>query len=227
MKRIFVTMLALSLTAGVFAQSETAERKIEKKEWKQKDRGDRKDVMKDLNLTETQRTQIKALNQDYRSKMQSLKADKSLSEEQLKQQRLHLTRQHRSNIENLLTNDQKKIWKEKQFEFKEDRKDGGAKKRSFKNKQRQHGKVDAITSNLNLSTEQQKQLISIEKKFKDDADQVRSNASFTPEEKKERLNNLRKDHKQSIENLLTSDQRQQLKENKKNHRHHTNDKTVK
>ncbi|MCY7422501.1 MAG: hypothetical protein LH478_12255 [Chitinophagaceae bacterium] len=131
MKRIFVTMLALILTAGAFAQSDNAKANKAKKEWKQKNKGDRKDMMKDLNLTESQRTQMKSLNEDFKNKMQSLKDDKSLSADQLKQKRLQLTKAHRANIENILTSDQKKIWKDQRDEMKDESRNGNRRKGNF------------------------------------------------------------------------------------------------
>lgn len=127
MKRIFVTMLALTLTAGVFAQSDNAKHNKTNKEWKQHNKGDRKDMMKDLNLSESQRTQMKSINDNFKNQMQSLKNDKSLSAEQLKQRRQDLVQEHRSKIENILTNDQKKIWKDKRDEMRDNRKEEGGK----------------------------------------------------------------------------------------------------
>ena len=224
MKRIFVTMLALILTASVFAQSDNAKANKAKKEWRQNDKGDRKEMMKDLNLTESQRTQMKLLNEDFKNKMQSLRNDRTLSAEQVKQKRLELTKQHHSNIESLLTSDQKKIWKEKRDDMRDDMRDergkGNRKTGQFKNKKDRHNRVGDITKNLNLSPEQQKQVATLNQKFKASVDNIRTNTSLTREQKKEQLKDLHKDHKQSIESLLTSDQKKQLKETMKNNRHH-------
>ena len=224
MKRIFVTMLALILTASVFAQSDNAKANKAKKEWRQNDKGDRKEMMKDLNLTESQRTQMKLLNEDFKNKMQSLRNDRTLSAEQVKQKRLELTKQHHSNIESLLTSDQKKIWKEKRDDMRDDMRDergkGNRKTGQFKNKKDRHNRVGDITKNLNLSPEQQKQVATLDQKFKASVDNIRTNTSLTREQKKEQLKDLHKDHKQSIESLLTSDQKKQLKETMKNNRHH-------
>ena len=224
MKRIFVTMLALTLTAGVFAQSDNAKANKAKKEWRQNNKGDRKEMMKDLNLTESQRTQMKLLNEDFKNKMQSLKSDNSLSAEQVKQKRLELTKQHHSNIESLLTSDQKKIWKEKRDDMRDDMRDehgkGNRKTGQFGNRKDRHNRVGDVTKNLNLSPEQQKNVATINQKFKASVDNIRTNTSLTREQKKEQLKDLHKDHKQSIESLLTSDQKKQLKETMKNNRHH-------
>lgn len=224
MKRIFVTMLALTLTAGVFAQSDNAKANKAKKEWRQNNKGDRKDMMKDLNLTESQRTQMKLLNEDFKNKMQSLRNDRTLSAEQVKQKRQELTKQHHSNIESLLTSDQKKIWKEKRDDMRDDRRDehgkGNRKTGQFKNKKDRHNRVGDITKNPNLSPEQQKHVATLNQKFKVSVDNIRTNTSLTREQKKEQLKDLHKDHKQSIESLLTSDQKKQLKETMKNNRHH-------
>lgn len=230
MKRIFVTMLALTLTAGVFAQSNNAKANKAKKEWRQNDKGDRKEKMKDLNLTESQRTQMKSLNEDFKNKMQSLKSDNSLSAEQVKQKRLELTKQHQSKIESLLTSDQKKIWKEKRDDMRDDRRDergkGNRKPGQFGTRKDRHNRVGDITKNLNLSPEQQKNVATLNQKFKVSVDNIRTNTSLTQEQKKEQLKELHKDHKQSIESLLTSEQNKQLKETMKNDRRHRQDKTT-
>ena len=228
MKRIFVTMLALILTASVFAQSDNAKANKAKKDWRQNDKGDRKEMMKDLNLTESQRTQMKSLNEDFKNKMQSLKSDNSLSAEEVKQKRLELTKQHHSNIESLLTSDQKKIWKEKRDDMRDDRRDergkGNRKTGQSKNRKDRHNRVGDITKNLNLSPEQQKNVATFDQKFKGSVDNIRTNTSLTQEQKKEQLKELHKDHRQSIETLLTSEQKTQFKETMKNDRRHRQDK---
>ena len=222
MKRIFVTILALILTASVFAQTDKAKGNKSNREWNQHNKGDRKDMMKDLDLTESQRTQMKSINENFRNQMQSLKNDKTLSAEQLKQRRQELAQEHKSKIENILTSDQKKIWKDKRDEMREDRKEEGGKKGrrtgKFENKMDRHEGAGDITKNLNLSSEQQKQVATLNQKFRTNTNSIRTNTLLTKEQKQEQLKELHKDHKQSIESLLTSDQKKQLKESMKNNR---------
>lgn len=77
-------------------------------------RFDRKDNnrMKDLNLTEDQKTKMQALKKDFRSKMQVLRDDNSQSKEDKAKKRKELADAHKSQIESILTPEQQAKLKE-------------------------------------------------------------------------------------------------------------------
>ena len=65
-------------------------------------------MTKDLNLTTEQSTKLATLNENFKSNLQSLQQNSSLSKEDKKEQMKSLMQKHKSEMESLLTADQKK-----------------------------------------------------------------------------------------------------------------------
>ena len=61
-----------------------------------------------LNLTEAQQTKMNALNKDFKTKRESLRSNTTLTEEQKREQMKVLAQQHRSEVKNILTPEQRK-----------------------------------------------------------------------------------------------------------------------
>lgn len=64
-------------------------------------------LSKDLNLTPEQTTKVQDLNQGLRTKMQDIRNNSSLTQEQKKEQVKDLMKKHREDIQSLLTQEQK------------------------------------------------------------------------------------------------------------------------
>jgi Spy/CpxP family protein refolding chaperone len=69
---------------------------------------------KDLNLTPQQSAKMESINAAFRTNLQNVKQNASLSQEEKKEQMKKLMKQHRSEMEALLTNDQKEQLKSRQ-----------------------------------------------------------------------------------------------------------------
>ena len=65
------------------------------------------DRYKDLNLTDAQKQQVAALNADFKTKMDAIKKDESMTMKEVKDKRKVLLMEHRTAFQNLLTPDQK------------------------------------------------------------------------------------------------------------------------
>ncbi len=232
-------MLALALTAGAFAQTENKTKPSDTKEWKMKDRKDRGDNMQNLNLTDAQKAQIKTLNEDFKNKMQALKQDNSLSEEAKKQKRMEMMKEHRSQLEAVLTPEQRAQWqqdrknkgaaanktdrKADKADTKADKKADKFDRKNAKNKDK-FGKGrndDRLHKDLNLTPDQTDRLKTLQDQMKLDAQKIRANESLTADQKKEQMQNLHKKHKEQMELLLTAEQKLIYK-NKQHHREHGN-----
>jgi Spy/CpxP family protein refolding chaperone len=83
--------------------------------------GDMKDFTKDLNLSADQSSKIATLNESFKTRVKELRSNTSLSEEQKKESMRTLTQKHRSDIESILTTDQKASLQNK-FKNKQGRK---------------------------------------------------------------------------------------------------------
>jgi Spy/CpxP family protein refolding chaperone len=69
-------------------------------------KGPRTGMKEALNLTEAQQTKIKVLNQDFKTKRESLRKDASLTEAQKKEQMKAIAQQHRTEVKSMLTAEQ-------------------------------------------------------------------------------------------------------------------------
>lgn len=72
------------------------------------------DVAKDLNLTTDQSAKMATIQTNFRKDIQSIRQNNSLDKEQKKQQIMSLAKQHKSDVQALLTNDQKQQLKDNQ-----------------------------------------------------------------------------------------------------------------
>jgi Spy/CpxP family protein refolding chaperone len=72
------------------------------------------DIAKDLNLTAEQSAKISTLNSTFRTNLQSIRQNTALSNEEKKEQMKSLMKQHKTDMETLLTNDQKEQLKSRQ-----------------------------------------------------------------------------------------------------------------
>jgi len=90
-------------------------RRGDDKDGKRGDRSDRfADLTKDLNLSADQSSKIASLNANFKSNLQSLQQNSSLTEQDKKEQMKSLMQKHKSEVESLLTADQKKELKSRQ-----------------------------------------------------------------------------------------------------------------
>ena len=122
MKKILLGFMAVAISFAAMAQSEQGKegrRKDGGKEFRHK----RDKMMKDLNLSETQKARIKSINENFRSQVRSLGNDKSIAPEAQKERREALKKEHKSQITAVLTPEQRKQWEEKMKQHYLKRKD--------------------------------------------------------------------------------------------------------
>ena len=94
--------------------------KDDKKDWKHKgydddnnmgrgrdDDNERRDDLKKLNLTEEQGVKIKAVNEEFRNKIQAIQKNSALTNDQKKEQREVAQAQHTAAIKAILTQEQR------------------------------------------------------------------------------------------------------------------------
>jgi Spy/CpxP family protein refolding chaperone len=72
------------------------------------------DMAKDLNLTPDQSAKMASINSTFKTKLQEIRQNTSLSQDEKREQMKSLMKQHRSDMEALLTNDQKEQLKSRQ-----------------------------------------------------------------------------------------------------------------
>jgi len=205
MKKIILGLMAVSLSLSVMAQTTdnaSGKDKTGGKEFKQR-HGEGKDNLEKLNLTEAQKQQIKTINESFRQQVKDLQSQGSITVDEQKQKRQALMKEHREKIEAVLTPEQKKQAESMAMDYRGGR-NGGA------------DRFENLTKDLNLSPEQSAKMSAINSTFKTNLDKIRQNASLTADEKRDQMKNLMKQHRSDMEALLTSDQKEQLRNRNKN-----------
>jgi len=207
MKRILSTALAIVLFIGAAQAQDTEKQKVHP--------GKHGDMFKELSLTEEQKAKIKTIREAQKAEMKSLKADGKSEGDKEARKTLH--EKYKTQIDAVLTTEQRAQLDNKKGDWKEKGKSGKAdgfekgRGGDRKDKMKEFGKE------LNLSTEQQAKVKSINQDFKTRMETLRSNSTLSQEEKKEQFKKLAESHKTSLKAVLTPEQITKLEENKKKH----------
>lgn len=199
MKKLLIVITAcLFITTVVTAQEK---RSIENKRTEIKQH--RKAIVKDLNLTTEQKSKMKSINQDYKSKMMDLKSDDNITRGDFKGKMKKLQDARKSETQAVLSVEQQnKIKESKEI-----------KKEEIKNKRKDRG--EKIKSELNLTDDQQTTLKTNRKAMHAEIKTVKDNVALTKDEKREKIKTLKEKQKETMKTVLTPDQVQKLKDLKK------------
>ncbi len=142
-----------------------------------------------LNLTQDQQTQIRDLLQKQRQQAQSIRQDTSLSTEQRQQQIQQLRQSTHQQVLGVLTPEQQTKLKE----LEKQRRDGGM-------------------AALNLTPEQRAKLQPIREQMRKEVLAVRQDSSLTPQQKQEKIRDIRQNAMGQMKEVLTPEQQQQLEQ---------------
>lgn len=202
MKKILASALAIVLFVGASQAQSTASENDHH-------RGHSKEWIKDLNLTDVQKTQLKTLHEAQRKEMESLKSTNVTPE-----QRKAIHEKYRSQFEAVLTPAQREQMKAKMQERKTEGDKGFEKKGGF-------GKNAAfLDKDLNLTTDQQAKLQGFANDFHAKAQSIRGNTGLTDDQKKEQMKNLAKQFREQMQTVLTPEQTQKMKELRRSRKMH-------
>lgn len=202
MKRIQIAIAALLIsTSFAMAQPEMY------KQGKRQGFENRGMAMDKLNLTSDQKVKLKAINDDFKKQMQSLNANDNQTVKQQKDARAALMQAHKTQVENILTPEQK-------VQLAGIQKDGRS----------QHGgmtgkNIDRIKQELNLTDQQVSQLQSSQQATKAKMDAINSNTSLDATAKKQQLHTLREEMKNNMEQVLTPEQKEKWQGMMKDKKH--------
>jgi Spy/CpxP family protein refolding chaperone len=225
MKRLALSLFALALTVASIAQNNNKQvpgadkQKHERHEGHAGKRDGFKghDLQEKLNLTDQQQQQAKALREDFKKQMSTLKEDKSLTDEQRKEKMKEMAKQQHEKMQSILTPEQKEQAEKMRSEMKQKHQEGD--KDGAKEKFRDGAKKDKkLKEELNLTDAQSAQLKTINESFKNDMKAIHQNSSLTQEQKKEQAKALQQKHRDQVQSLLTTEQKAKMKGNMKNHK---------
>ena len=166
------------------------------------------DALAQLNLTDNQKTEMKAINDDFKQQMTDLKkSEDKITVTEWKSKMATIRKDHHEKVDKVLTDDQKatlkKMHKERGDRFRQDGKN----------------RMDRMKKELNLTDDQS---AALQKSFDESMQKMKAihDDKSTPDDKKKALYRVQKDQQEaSMKSILTPDQWNKFQELKKNHRY--------
>ena len=199
MKKLLIPLIAIfALTATVNAQDKMSIKSHHNKHQKGM-------MAKQLNFSEAQKTQAKAINEDSRKKMQELNKNESITVKEQRDRRAAIQKERKTKMDGLLTAEQKA----KQTQLRAEQK---AKKEAGYTK-----RLDKMKTNLNLTDEQVAKLKAQRTTTHAKAEKIKNNESLSREQKKEQMMALKSEAKDQHKKIFTPEQLKKREEMKKNH----------
>ncbi len=212
MKKIILSLVVIAaITLSANAQTkrnvqDKTGKKTEESNSVDPHKNDRKiahqEMIKRLDLTETQKQQLESLNKDFKTKMTDLKNDNSSTAEELKAKRKVLFTEKNQEFDALLTPEQKT----KMHKFY---------KESHKNNKSNHAqRIEKLKSSLGISDEQAAKIKVDKENFRAKSQAIKNDQSLSTEQKKEQFKALRNEMKNNFKSNLTPDQLKKFEEMK-------------
>ena len=199
MKKVLIPLIAIfALTATVNAQHKMG------KKGHHHNKHEKGMMAKQLNFSEAQKNQAKAINEDSRKKMQDLNKNESITVKEQRDRKAAITKERKTKLDGLLTADQKTKQTQLKAEHKAKREAGYAKR------------MDKMKTNLNLTDDQVSKLKAQHLTMKAKAEKIKTNESLSREQKKEQMMALKAEAKTQHGKILTAEQLKKKEEMKKN-----------
>jgi Spy/CpxP family protein refolding chaperone len=164
-------------------------------------------MAKQLNFSEDQKKQARAIHEDSRKKMQELNKNESITVKEMRDRKAAILKEKKTKMDGLLTADQKT----KMTQLKAERK--------VKNEERYAKRMDKMRTNLGLSDEQVSKLKAQRSTTMAKAEKIKTNESLSREQKKEQMMALKAEIKDQHNKILTPEQLKKKEEMRKNHGH--------
>lgn len=205
-KAIFGIALATCITLGASAQDQSNGLADHPK---RHHRGNKMENMAQLNLTDQQKTELKTINENYKTQMTDLKkSEDRITVTEWKSKMAGIRKDHHEKVQNVLTDEQKASMKKMRHERKHE--------------MRQHGgrrNLEHMKKELNLSDDQ---VTALKKNHEDMAQKfkaVRDDKNLSEDQKKAEMKEFRKQQHESLKSILSAEQLQKLEQQKKQHKH--------
>ena len=214
MKRIITSAFVIMLSIGAAqAQTTTDKHQGHKKE--------RKMAFDDLNLSADQKARLQSVREDYKKQSADLKNNTQLSTEEKQKRRKELHQQFRSKTDAILTPAQKEQLAKNKTEWKEKSKDGKRDGQVRNNKGKGMQRGQDFQKELGLSSDQQQKMEQLRSDFRNRFSSLRNDNSLTKDQKKAKMQDIRKQQQEQMKSILTPEQIQKMESlrqerNKKN-----------
>ena len=164
---------------------------------------DRAMMLKGLNLSETQKEQIKTYRQNANNQLMELNKNEDITVKEYRSRKAAILNTQKEQIEKVLTAEQKTQLAQNKAE------------RKAANELAVTKRIDKMKSRLNLSDEQVTKIRATHEAAMEKATAIRENNQLSPEEKRQQLMSLRQEQKSNITQVLTPEQITKMEEMKK------------
>lgn len=201
MKKIQIAFAALLLSTSIAVAQPSV------KQNKHSHSPQKEVVFDKLNLSDDQKAKVKSVDDDFKKQMQALNSNDNQTVKQQRDAREALVKQHKAQMESILTTDQKAQLKQLKMDGKKDHGEMGAKH------------LDKMKQELNLTDQQVSQLKSKQEALKNKMEAIQSNNSLDQTAKMQQMKALRQEMKQSTEQVLTPEQKEKWQGIMKNRTH--------
>jgi len=205
MKKIILSAAVIAFAALSVKAQEIPERKRDESKPIVKEKVIDKKQRETLNLTDDQKTKLKAMNQDIHKKMEELRKQDNLTVKEYREKMVEYRKDQQTQFESILTPEQK-VQMEKNRE-------------AFKARSKEQGKRrDArMKEELKLTDEQSAKIAENRKATRQKIETINADKSLTDDQRREKVKEAMKSQKESTRRLLTDEQLKKMKENKKDH----------
>jgi Spy/CpxP family protein refolding chaperone len=200
MKKVLIPLIAfLALTVNAHAQDKMG------KKANQHHKHEKGMMAKELNFTDAQKAQAKAINEDSHKKLQELNKNESITVKEQRDRKAAILKERKTKMDGLLTAEQKTKMTQLKAERKVKKEEGYAKR------------LDKIKTNLSLTDEQVAKLKNQRAATLAKAEKIKNNESLSREQKKEQMMTLKTEAKAHYDKIFTADQLKKKEEMKKAH----------
>jgi len=213
MKRIIALTLAFAIAGFSLSAQQTREMKSHKKANGM--HHGKKDMVKDLNLTDAQKVQLKADREANKAKMEALNKQDNLTVKEMREQRAALMQEQKANMNALLTPEQKAT-------IAADKSNMASKR---KNMDGQRG--EAMKEKLGLSNDQGAKLKAHNEATHNKIKAIKDNESLSMEQKKEQMKAVKDAAKTDRQSILSAEQIRKMEEMKRDGKDKMKSKKVK
>jgi Spy/CpxP family protein refolding chaperone len=223
MKKILVTMIAAALSLSAVAQQNNASKKNNGKhkgDEMGKHNGDEMrrsgpqqvrrqgtiGALSSVNLTDAQKQQLQQLNDTYKQQMQELNKNETITVKEQKERREALTQQHKTNVQNILTPEQRSQIKQQRKEHK----GKDHKKAKDGDMMGKGGDRSDDLRQLNLTDDQGARIKAVNEEFRTKVQAIQKNTALTNDQKKTQRDEAQQQHTAAIKAILTQEQKDKL-----------------
>lgn len=200
MKKIVLSILVAGLVAGTSQAQEIRDREPRKHRTMQ--RHHRGSEFKSLNLSEEQKTKMKALREEHQKKMSELRKKEDLTVKDWKAQMEAERKAHQSQVQGLLTEEQKASLAKARTE----------RKQAMQNRK---GQRFNRMGSLNLSEEQSAKMKAEREATAKKMRAIREDKSLQEDAKRKQIRELMEQQRQNMKSILTEEQQKKLEEQRK------------